>query len=291
MAELEGDAQLIVLIYLLAGLSFLVFLFDKGDLSRIPTLIMVALAAVAISYVATQWLPRSKSLISINKLISITVATIALSAIESGAVFYLDWNGHSKLADSVDTWSAVIVPCIYIGMNVYSFSGPIRKVVQGNRVRKRDQIVGLADRVRCCGHKLPRYAWFMLSGSTVDFLMFSIDRFLMALTPASFPARDSTTWAVSFGIAVIFRHATHTILVFGQFEGSYWNSLSRTYAAYSSVLVATTLTNWLLISVMGLAHTTAWICTMLWSGVCSYFLLKKSWRPSGKELVQHPSAP
>ena len=73
------------------------------------------------------------------------------------------------------------------------------------------------------------------------------------------------------------RHSSHRLLVFGEYEGTYWSSLLKTYATYSSSIVLSMVTNHLLVSFLGLTHRTAWIVTMLWTGIYNYLLLRTTW--------------
>jgi hypothetical protein len=46
---------------------------------------------------------------------------------------------------------------------------------------------------------------------------------------------------------------------------------------YSSSIVISMLTNHLIVSFLNYSHRTAWIITMLWTGIYNYFMLKASW--------------
>jgi putative flippase GtrA len=89
--------------------------------------------------------------------------------------------------------------------------------------------------------------------------------------------RATVCWTLSYTISIIIRHFSHRLLVFGEFEGTYCSSLTRTYMTYSSSIVISMLTNHLIVSFLNYSHRTAWIITMLWTGIYNYFMLKASW--------------
>eukprot|EP01041_Mallomonas_annulata_P006482 gene6482-13085_t len=74
------------------------------------------------------------------------------------------------------------------------------------------------------------------------------------------------------------------ISVFGEFEGSYCQSLSRTYFTYSSSIVISMITNHLIVEVFGFSHRDAWVMTMIWIGIYNYFMLKATWKKPKLEI-------
>ena len=89
--------------------------------------------------------------------------------------------------------------------------------------------------------------------------------------------RATVCWTASYTLSIALRHSSHRLLVFGEYEGSYWSSLGRTYLTYSSSIVLSMITNHLIISFFALTHKQAWLITMLWTGLYNYFMLKASW--------------
>ena len=141
------------------------------------------------------------------------------------------------------------------------------------------------EKFKCCGYKIPLYFWFVLSGSLCDVFQGAIDYAIYHLYQYEWE-RTTVCWTLSYTISVFIRHYSHKMLVFGEFEGTYCNSLGRTYATYASSIVMSMVTNHLIVSFFNISHIYAWIITMLWTGVYNYFMLKASWRraPTASEV-------
>ncbi len=142
-------------------------------------------------------------------------------------------------------------------------------------------MLGHQDRIRCCGYKLPTYFWFVVSGAICDTLQALLDYFVSIIYPWEWE-KATVCWTTSYVLSIAIRHSSHRLIVFGEYEGTYWNSLGRTYAAYSSSIILSILTNNLLANSMGFSHRAAWIITMLWTGIYNYFILKNSWKSANK---------
>ena len=151
----------------------------------------------------------------------------------------------------------------------------------------------LADRVRCGGRRLPRYAWYMLSGAICDVFQFLIDRVvytsaLVAMLPYE---RDTVSWTVSYVLTIALRHETHRIFVFGAYEGSYWRNLGKMYMTYATTIAASIVLRSMLahaaeylppiLLAYASARTYGYFATMLFTGIFSYFALKRSWGTNG----------
>ena len=91
----------------------------------------------------------------------------------------------------------------------------------------------------------------------------------------------SACWVLGFGLSIIFRHSFHRYLVFGAYVGGYWNSLKRMYAGYSIIIVISTVFNIVMTQTFHFSHYTAWISTLLWTGIVNYFILKHIWSFGG----------
>jgi hypothetical protein len=78
------------------------------------------------------------------------------------------------------------------------------------------------------------------------------------------------------------------MIVFGDFEGSYCQSLGRTFGAYSGSIFLSIFTNQFLTNYLGVSHRNAWIATMLWTGIFNYFMLKSAWRAKIKDPLSSP---
>jgi hypothetical protein len=141
------------------------------------------------------------------------------------------------------------------------------------------------EKFRCCGYKVPLYFWFVVSGAICDVIQALLD-YLIYLVYVFEWERATICWTLSYALSIIVRHSSHRLLVFGEFEGSYCGSLARTYMAYSSSIVISMLTNHLLVNLLGFSHRTAWIVTLLWTGIYNFFMLKASWKKKPKDLMK-----
>ncbi len=113
-----------------------------------------------------------------------------------------------------------------------------------------------------------------------DIVQLGIDFFLLH----ALQIKDSSTcWALGFGISIIVRHSSHRYLVFGMYVGGYWKSLMRMYTGYSIIIAISTLFNIFMTKVLMLSHYTAWVATLLWTGIVNYFILKYIWSFDGKK--------
>ena len=142
------------------------------------------------------------------------------------------------------------------------------------------------EKWKCLGHKIPHYCWFVLSGGMCDIAQAFID-YAIYLAYAFEWERATVCWTLSYTISIVIRHFSHRLLVFGEFEGTYCTSLTRTYMTYSSSIVISMLTNHLIVEFFNYSHRTAWIITMLWTGIYNYFMLKASW---GRKTVSNASS-
>lgn len=97
--------------------------------------------------------------------------------------------------------------------------------------------------------------------------------------------KPTVCWTVSYVLSIVVRHFSHRILVFGDYEGTYWQSLIRTFGAYSGSIILSIFTNSMLTDYLKVGHRNAWIITMIWTGIFNYFMLKKAWKPKVHEKV------
>ena len=140
------------------------------------------------------------------------------------------------------------------------------------------------ERARICGHKIPLYFWFVLSGALCDVVQAFID-YGISIVYVSTWEKATVCWTLSYILSIWVRHFSHRILVFGEYEGTYISSLTKTYLTYSSSIVISMITNHLIVSVFLFSHFHAWIFTMLWTGIYNYFMLKASWRGAPEKVV------
>jgi hypothetical protein len=146
------------------------------------------------------------------------------------------------------------------------------------------------EKCRCFGYKIPLYFWFVLSGTLCDVVQALIDFGVYHIYPYDWE-RATVCWTVSYTMSVIVRHFSHRFLVFGEFEGTYCQSLGRTYLTYSSSIILSIVTNHVLVNGFNCTHKVAWVLTMLWTGIFNYFALKSSWRSNPKALTSPVQSP
>ena len=139
-------------------------------------------------------------------------------------------------------------------------------------------MLGHQDKYTIFGYKIPLYFWFVVSGIICDIIQAFIDFGIYLVYPIDYPERATVCWTLSYIISIVFRHYSHKMLVFGDYEGSYWSSLGRMYATYAASIILSMFTNKFLVNNFFFSHRTAWIVTMLWTGILNYFLLKSTWR-------------
>jgi putative flippase GtrA len=131
---------------------------------------------------------------------------------------------------------------------------------------------------RCCGYKVPQYFFFVTSGALCDVAQALIDYCVYLLYTSDGPERATVCWTISYTLSIVIRHSSHRLLVFGEFEGTYWSSLMRTYMTYSTSIVVSMITNHVLCSFLHFSHRVAWVVTMLWTGIYNYYALKANWK-------------
>jgi len=139
----------------------------------------------------------------------------------------------------------------------------------------------LTKNLRVCGHKVPLYPLFMVSGALCDVCQAFID-YLISMVYTLEWGKTTVCWTLSYTLSIVLRHSSHRLLVFGDYEGTYCMSLSRTYMAYSSAIVISMFANHQLVAFFGLSHRHAWLATMLFTGIYNFFVLKASWRVINK---------
>lgn len=133
--------------------------------------------------------------------------------------------------------------------------------------------------------RCPHYFWFLLSGLLCDFAQAGIEFIVYGLYPSELSYKTGACWGISYSLSIIVRHFSHRYLVFGEYEGSYFTSLARTYMTYSSSIVISIITNQLMVEYLLLTHWVAWLVTLLWTGIYNYFMLKSTWK--GKKQDDH----
>jgi hypothetical protein len=117
------------------------------------------------------------------------------------------------------------------------------------------------EKAKCFGYKIPLYCWFVLSGGMCDIVQALIDYSIYLVYIFEWE-RATVCWTLSYTISIIVRHFSHRLLVFGEFEGTYCSSLTRTYMTYSSSIIISMLANHFIVSFLNYSHRTAWIITV-----------------------------
>ena len=134
-----------------------------------------------------------------------------------------------------------------------------------------------AEVVKVVGFIPPRYICFMVSGCICDvaqFIIYALFYWMIINDP-------SLCWMISFFGSIVFRHTSHRYLVFGDYIGSYWNSLIKMYLGYSIIIIISTVFNFIMTKYVKVPHLIAWVITLLWTGIVNYFILKKIWSWDG----------
>ena len=97
-------------------------------------------------------------------------------------------------------------------------------------------------------------------------------------------------WTVSYTLSVSLRHASHALFVFGAHADAACYALGKTYATYLSTILASTLLNYTLTSLLQQRHDVALVATASFSVVWSYFALRYTWKdaasPEGGGVYQ-----
>lgn len=135
--------------------------------------------------------------------------------------------------------------------------------------------------IKIFGYRIPHYFWFALSGGLCDIAQAFID-YGVSQVYVWEEYKPTVCWTVSYILSICIRHYSHKVLVFGDYEGTYCSSLTKTYVTYFSSIVISIVTNYSLTAYFFLTHFQAWITTMLWTGIFNYFMLKATWRSEDK---------
>ncbi len=90
--------------------------------------------------------------------------------------------------------------------------------------------------MRYIGVKVHQYFWFMLSGFMCDCLQFILDYFISTIYIFEYE-RTTVCWTLSYCASIMVRHVSHRYIVFGEYEGTYCQSLSKVYLAYLSSII------------------------------------------------------
>lgn len=115
-----------------------------------------------------------------------------------------------------------------------------------------------------------------------------VDHIIYTSLTESVEDRATIGWTVSYICSIAMRHSMHRVLVFGEYGGSYWMSLGKTYLTYSSSIIISMITNYYFTAVLGMSHSTAAIVTLLWTGIYNFFLLKACWNSGKNKKVTSP---
>ena len=89
-----------------------------------------------------------------------------------------------------------------------------------------------------------------------------------------FEPRATLAWSAAFLLGVVRQHGLHRWLTFGD-QSPYWPSLRRAYVMYSGELVVGTGLDWLLTERLGVHHSLAWFCCLMFTATTSLFFLKR----------------
>ena len=87
--------------------------------------------------------------------------------------------------------------------------------------------------------------------------------------------RATTSWAVSYFLAIIRQHALHYHLTFSSSKSTYFESLIGAFGAYGIGWIITTMANGIIMSRFTSDHQIAFFATLCIGFTFNYFLLKK----------------
>ncbi len=73
--------------------------------------------------------------------------------------------------------------------------------------------------------------------------------------------------------------------------GRYWNSLFKTYLAYSLSLLLSTGANHVLVSVFGVNHRIAFVLTLVTTGILNYFTVSAAFKDSPNDQTAKADKP
>lgn len=130
-------------------------------------------------------------------------------------------------------------------------------------------MLGLQEKCSLFGCRLPNFVWFQISGFICDCIQAYLD-YLISLIYVFSWERVTVCWTLSYVLSICVRHSSHRLLVFGEYDGTYCSSLGKTYMAYSTSIVVSTVANNLLVKFGEFSHKEAWLLTMLWTGMFNF---------------------
>ena len=115
----------------------------------------------------------------------------------------------------------------------------------------------------------PRMTLVAIIGGAIGLVVYEIIYFLNPIVP-----RATTSWLISFLIGVPRQHALHRWLTFGD-RTPYWSSLKRAYVLYTTLVVLTTVINYLLVESLHWHHRLAWLTCITTAGAINLIVLKR----------------
>lgn len=132
------------------------------------------------------------------------------------------------------------------------------------------------EKAQVCGHRLPLFVWFLFSGMLCDCAQALLGQ-LISLMYVLRWEKPTVCWAISYALSIAIRHTSHRYIVFGEYEGTYWASLGRVYAAYSWSILLSVLVNHMLATMTTLSSGSVWMATLMLMGCVNYFFVKNAW--------------
>jgi len=135
--------------------------------------------------------------------------------------------------------------------------------------------LSLSDTCTVCGRRPPRFIFFAASGSLCNAAQLLLDRGLITLLPEHEWWAPTACWMLSYTLSISLRHFSHAFFVFGRHAGPMWLALGKTYLAYVSTIVFSTLVNLGLVWGAHFKPDIALIVTSVLSTIYAYSLLSK----------------
>mmetsp|Transcript_7168 Transcript_7168/g.22681 ORF Transcript_7168/g.22681 Transcript_7168/m.22681 type:complete len:145 (+) Transcript_7168:1-435(+) len=125
---------------------------------------------------------------------------------------------------------------------------------------------------------VPRPLMFQISGIIGTALFYVAYEAIYAANQVDFH-RAGVSWALSYGLSILWQHALHRYLVFGP-HGNYVKSLIYCYVCYALSIVLSSLVMDLLVEVMHLEYHHAWIASLVATGAINYLTVSTAFSAS-----------
>ena len=107
-------------------------------------------------------------------------------------------------------------------------------------------------------------------------MQLGVERLLFLSVPSRWWG-PTLCWSLSYALSVLLRHGSHTVLVFGPHRDHPLLAVGKTYLAYLSTIITSTVVNLALVAGLSFSHEIALLFTASFSMVWSYVALSYTW--------------